>query len=58
MSGRGKKWTPANGCDIRGTDCDTCLAVRRRQQGEEYTTRWISSKAGTDGVKRIRRVTG
>lgn len=51
-------FTTANGCDIRGTDCDACLAFRRRQQGEEYTTGWISSKAGTDGVERVRRATG
>lgn len=50
-------FTKAKGCDIRGTNCDTCLEFCRRKPGEEYSTGWISSKAGTDGAERVRRET-
>lgn len=51
-------YTAARGCDIGGTDCDTCGQFCRRAQGVEYTTGWISAKAGCDGRENIRRATG
>ena len=46
-------YTKANGCDIRGTNCDACLHYRRRRPEEEYSTGWISTKAGSDGKERV-----
>ena len=50
-------FTTANGCDVRGTNCDECRAFHRRDPAEAYTTGWISSKAGHDGQQRIREAT-
>lgn len=51
-------YTTARGCDIGGTDCDTCGQFCRRAQGVEYTTGWISAKAGCDGWENVRRSAG
>ena len=51
-------YTTARGCNIGGTDCDTCGQFCRRAQGVEYTTGWISAKAGCDGRENVRRATG
>ncbi len=50
-------FTTANGCDVRGTNCDECREFHRRDPAEAYTTGWISSKAGHDGRPRIREAT-
>ena len=46
-------YTTANGCDVRGTDCDACLEFHRKDPTQPHATGWISSKAGTDGQPRV-----
>ena len=46
-------YTRANGCDIRGTNCDACMQYRRRDPEEEHSTGWISTRAGSDGQRRV-----
>lgn len=48
-------YTPARGCDVGGTNCDACALFCRRAQGAEYSTGWVSTKAGQDGQENIRR---
>ena len=49
-------FTTANGCDIRGTNCDTCKEFNRKDLAKEYATGWISSKVGHEGQQIVRKV--
>lgn len=47
-------YTAANGCDISGTDCDSCVEFRRRNPAEDYAFGLIDRNSGTNGDARIR----